>query len=236
MRTKLLSQPGKRGIPKSPGLALISLLLLQACVSTDLKLSGNPSHDRADMVMNGWSELNWVSMRAAYHARDEEPSAISEAPAIHIALVRNGGPYPSRSKAARAQFSTHDSIYFGLPADRELLGWIGSRLENGERQYYYSAMVEIPDLGFDAVVLPLGLEGMRMEAFTHTHPERRKIAQDMFSLTDVRFVLESGYPMYLRTPAGDVRVLEPESVSGSRPQVGVSVCPGLRAFMLPLST
>lgn len=123
------------------------------------------------------------------------------------------GPPTVDTQLARGEFgSVLDAVetaggQYLEPSKRTDREYVGGILKNDDGSYRYTAgHAESRD---DTVSFRVSLQsGYHLVAFWHTHGHPGR-AREFFSAQDVSLVKEQGVALYLITPAGRIRVLEP---------------------------
>jgi hypothetical protein len=140
-------------------------------------------------------------------------------------LVARPQGYASPDDAALGAYQKYDAEYLGLPPWKELVGAITET----DGVFGFSS----PQLVDDQFSVKLTVDASKVVGVYHTHGPGGPWNGEQFSPRDAQFMLDTKnqYRFYLRTPSGDVRVLQ--QFEGRQFRPGRSICPGGSPCMTP---
>ncbi|MEO5625681.1 MAG: RHS repeat-associated core domain-containing protein [Dokdonella sp.] len=142
-------------------------------------------------------------------------------PVVGISSANEPNGYRNLRDALIAQDMTNEQAYQATSGSEELWGYIGARTINGEIRYFFSDMILIhaPFTGDIVARMP---SDMTIADLNHTHAPDPKLNEEHFSNPDS--TQSARIPLLLRSPAGDIRILNNQNNTNARIRAGESLC------------
>lgn len=137
--------------------------------------------------------------------------------------------FPTYAEAAIARPQEYDEEYRETNDRQELLDWIGKKANPEGVRFFYSEMIMVSStfkISFD----PISHSGITFSGISHTHPAVSGDNMEGFSLRDSDIVgprnARAGYSINVRTPAGNLLILDASNDIRRASQAGSTICNG----------